>query len=75
VPKDEEERKKYLLTDTDLVGELDRPADNEPLRKLVMILNVSMKVIGQGRRLIIKGTTRRSSKQHIGQRVCGRRWS
>jgi hypothetical protein len=45
VPKDEEERKKYLLTDTDVVGELDRPADNEPLRKLVMILNVSLYLI------------------------------
>lgn len=40
VPKDEEERKKYLLTDADVVGVLDQPADNEPLRKLVMILNV-----------------------------------
>jgi len=41
VPVDEDERKKYLLADTDIVGNLDVPADNEQLKKLVMILTVS----------------------------------
>jgi len=40
-PASEDERKKYLLADTDVVGSLDLPAENEPLKKLVMILNVS----------------------------------
>jgi hypothetical protein len=37
---DEEERKKYLLDDTDSVGGLEAAAENEPLKKLVMVLNV-----------------------------------
>jgi hypothetical protein len=70
-PTDEEERKKYLLNDTDVVGKLDIPAENEPLKKLVMILNVSIMTDTE----LTSGLARCLAKQYTRQRVYRWRWS
>jgi hypothetical protein len=71
VPTNEEERKKYLLAETDIVGSLDLPAENEPLKKLVMILNVSH--VSQTQ--LISGLARCFTKQYARKGIHRRRRS